>query len=62
MTAELISRPYEPNPEHCCEACVFGRGDHAEWCETGRDEVRRPEETELHHAWRVTIHQMLANA
>ena len=31
--AELVSRPYNPDPEYCCEACVFGRGEHAEWCE-----------------------------
>lgn len=22
----------EPNPEYCCEKCVFGRGEHAAWC------------------------------
>src|ERR1700690_3328585 len=27
------SNPYRPDPAHCCEACVFGRGEHAEWCE-----------------------------
>ena len=26
------SNPYKPNPQQCCEACVFGRGEHAEWC------------------------------
>ena len=30
--ADLMSRPYQPNPDYCCEACVFGRGEHAEWC------------------------------
>lgn len=30
MTADLMSRPYRPNPNLCCEACVFGRGEHAE--------------------------------
>ena len=30
----LVSRPYRPAA--CCEACVFGRGEHAEWCPTGR--------------------------
>jgi hypothetical protein len=29
--AELMSRPYQPG-EKCCERCVFGRGEHAEWC------------------------------
>lgn len=28
--SDLQSRPYRP--EKCCEACVFGRGEHAEWC------------------------------
>lgn len=23
---------YRPDPEYCCEACVFGRGEHAIWC------------------------------
>jgi DNA gyrase inhibitor GyrI len=30
--ADLQSRPYKPDPAACCEACVFGRGKHAEWC------------------------------
>ncbi len=30
--ADLQSRPYKPNPQLCCEACAFGRGEHAEWC------------------------------
>jgi hypothetical protein len=28
--SEIVSRVYYP--EKCCEACVFGRGPHAEWC------------------------------
>jgi hypothetical protein len=28
----------EPNPEMCCEACVFGSGEHAEWCVALTDE------------------------
>jgi hypothetical protein len=28
----ITSMPFRPNPEMCCEACVFGRGEHAEWC------------------------------
>lgn len=32
--ADIIqSRPYKP--EQCCERCAFGRGKHAEWCQTG---------------------------
>jgi len=26
------SNPYQPNPDQCCEACVFGTGEHAKWC------------------------------
>lgn len=33
MSQPIQSRDYRPNPEFCCEACVFGRGPHAEWCE-----------------------------
>jgi hypothetical protein len=31
------SNPYRPNPEHCCEACVFGKGPHSVWCPAGID-------------------------
>lgn len=30
-----MSRPYKPDPAVCCEACVFGRGEHARWCYRG---------------------------
>lgn len=33
--SEITSRPYHPS--QCCEKCVFGRGEHAEWCEEGRE-------------------------
>lgn len=26
------SNPYRPDPAQCCEACVFGRGVHADFC------------------------------
>jgi len=26
------SNPYKPDPARCCEACVFGRGEHAAFC------------------------------
>lgn len=26
------SNPYRPDPAQCCEACVFGKGQHAFWC------------------------------
>ena len=29
---KIVSRQYKPNPAKCCEACVFGRGEHAAWC------------------------------
>jgi hypothetical protein len=29
---DITSRPYRPSGDWCCEACVFGRGEHAEWC------------------------------
>ena len=29
--SDLTSRPYNPDPERCCEACIFGRGAHAAW-------------------------------
>jgi|GEM_PF-2224506 len=28
----IVSRVYKLNPDVCCERCVFGRGEHAEWC------------------------------
>lgn len=31
MADKIVSRPYKP--VRCCEACVFGRGPHADWCE-----------------------------
>lgn len=30
--SDITSRPYHPDPAQCCEACAFGRGEHAEWC------------------------------
>lgn len=29
------SNPYRPSAAQCCEACVFGRGEHADWCLAG---------------------------
>jgi hypothetical protein len=40
--SDLVSRPYNPDPDHCCERCVFGTGQHAEWCEVRiREFLRR---------------------
>jgi hypothetical protein len=33
---DITSRPYRPSGDWCCEACVFGRGEHAEWCSRRR--------------------------
>jgi len=33
--SEIVSRPYKPKKGRCCEACVFGRGRHALFCEHG---------------------------
>ncbi len=30
---DLNSRPFRPDPQQCCEACVFGKGEHSEFCE-----------------------------
>jgi hypothetical protein len=32
MKHDIVSRPNRPNPDLCCEACVYGKGKHAEWC------------------------------
>lgn len=32
----LIMGEVKPNPEWCCEACVFGRGAHAPFCPVGK--------------------------
>ena len=34
----IVSRPYRPG-EKCCEACVFGSGKHALWCEERSAEI-----------------------
>lgn len=26
---------YKPNPAKACERCIFGSGQHAEWCSKG---------------------------
>jgi len=28
-------------PDRCCEACVFGRGEHAPWCGKNAEELAR---------------------
>lgn len=29
--SDIVSRPYRPDPAHCCERCVFGTGEHSEY-------------------------------
>ncbi len=35
---EIVSRPYKPSA--ACEACVFGRGEQAVWCEAQKPKRR----------------------
>jgi hypothetical protein len=30
----IQSRPYKPDSNKCCQACAFGTGKHAEFCES----------------------------
>jgi hypothetical protein len=30
-STNITSRPF--HPDQCCERCVFGRGEHAGWCD-----------------------------
>lgn len=30
---------YKLNPDKCCEACVFGSGEHEAWCNNNLDEI-----------------------
>lgn len=39
----LTSRPYQPVSEKCCDACVFGSGEHAPWCAEGKRETTNAE-------------------
>lgn len=32
MSDLLQSRPFRPDASKCCEACIFGSGEHADWC------------------------------
>lgn len=38
--SDIVSKPYHPTM--CCERCVFGRGEHAGWCD-GRPEKKKDE-------------------
>lgn len=53
--SDLVSQPYHPDPDHCCEACVFGRGPHADWCHalaTWEGEGGAPA---AHHGWMEAV-------
>jgi len=39
MDNEIKSRVYRPNPYKCCERCVFGSGEHADWCMEGTEDI-----------------------
>ncbi len=45
--SDLMSRLYPEHLTAACERCIFGRGDHAEWCPERQDDVQQadPEET-----------------
>jgi hypothetical protein len=36
---DLNSRPFRPDPQQCCDRCVFGGGQHADWCTVGLDSL-----------------------
>jgi hypothetical protein len=38
----------EVNPDVCCEACVFGRGRHSDWCPR-RGDLELIDEEGVHH-------------
>jgi hypothetical protein len=42
---DLMSRPYAPSTEKCCERCVFGTGPHAAWCERANARNRNVDRT-----------------
>lgn len=46
MSADFSSRTYKPDPQKCCERCVFGTGEHAEWCTALPSEQELTEPTE----------------
>jgi hypothetical protein len=48
----IASRAYNPNPQQCCEACVFGNGAHAEFCEKQKIEVESAWEIAADGFWR----------
>ena len=43
MPERLVSRLYRPDPERCCEGCVFG-GEHAPWCQAERCQAEHRQE------------------
>ena len=37
--SEIASRRYRPNPDVVCERCVFGTGEHSDWCGVGKERI-----------------------
>lgn len=38
--SDIVSRPYRPDPQQCCEACCFGGFKHALFCEAKSFDLR----------------------
>lgn len=47
------SNPYRPDPAQCCEACVFGSGEHAEFCSGWV--IKRPVDIRTGRAVRIEL-------
>jgi len=40
LQSSFTMEQYKPNPDMCCEACVFKRGEHSEWCDKAKEAQR----------------------
>jgi len=49
------SNPYKPDPEKCCEACVFDRGEHAPYCRLNWKRVFAETEREIREFQQATL-------
>ena len=54
--AEIVSKPFRPNPEVVCERCVFGHGEHAGWCK--KREPTAEERSALRRSIRLRLQTM----
>jgi hypothetical protein len=43
MNHDLVSRAYRPDSEKCCESCVFGKGEHANFCAKRNQPLASPQ-------------------